>query len=205
VPDVPQHQPGVPVFRYGISRASWVMLGLLVLAVAAIAGPRLLLRRDPLAPSAEETMGLALIALVLGGVLLPVPALDILWWLRGRVVVGHEGLRWRAWSGWNELAWEEIVGIGAPRPSGRRTDDTRLHIITADDYQFVHGYQLRGRDEAVDAMQAWGNFPEQVSIGRYVFVCHRDASEQVLRRAEEHVDTGGYDPLDFWSGRFSRM
>ncbi len=196
--------PSGRVFGYGISRASWVMLGLLALAIAVIAAESLLVR-EPGTWSDESVMGLALIALILGGVLLPVPVMDIIWWLRGRVVVASDGLHWRAWGAWRSREWAEIIAIGRPTCAAHRTDDTRLHLITEDGCEFIYGYQLRERDEAVELMVTWAGLPERQQVGSYLFNCRPDTSEQVAARAAEHIDTGGYDPWDFWALRARRF
>jgi len=192
------------VFGYGISRASWVMLGLLALAMAVVSLESLLVG-GPGGWSDESVMGLALIALILGGVLLPVPVMDIIWWLRGRVVVAPDGLHWRAWGAWQSREWTQIIAVGRPTSSARRTDDTRLHVITEDGYEFIYGYQLREADAAVEAMVTWASLPEMERVGRYLFNCRAGASEQVAARAAEHLDTGGYDPWDFWAMRARRF
>jgi len=199
-------EPTGRVFGYGISRASWVMLGLLALGMAVISGQRLLLGR-PGTWSEESVMALALIALVLGGVLLPVPLLDLGWWLRGRVVVADNGLHWRAWGAWRSIPWTEIIAIGQPPTNPERSEDTRLHVLTAEGYEFIYGYQLRERAEAVELIASWANLPEREQVGRYLFRCRAGTSERVAARAAEHVDTGqgGYDPWDFWAMRARRF
>jgi len=197
--------PSGRVFAYGISRASWVMLGLLAVAVALIVGPYLLFEGGPAALDEESVMALALIALVLGGVLLPVPVLDIIWWLRGGVVIGSDGLHWRGWGGSRSLAWSEIIGVGQPPSAPRVGDDTRIYVVTRDGCEFIHGYTLRDRDEAVELMVTWAGLPERQQVGRHTFRCRPGASERVAQAAAEHIDTGGYDPWDFWATRFRRM
>jgi len=201
---MPADEPSGRAFGYGISRASWVMLAVLALAVALIAGESLLVA-TPGTWSEERVMGLALIALILGGVLLPVPVLDILWWLRGRVVIAADGLHWRAWGAWQSREWARIIAIGRPTSAARRTDDTRLHVITEDGYEFIYGYQLREADAAVEAMLSWADLPEREQVGRYLFHCRPATSEQVAARAAEHIHTGGYDPWDFWASRARRF
>ncbi|MGD9497701.1 MAG: PH domain-containing protein [Armatimonadota bacterium] len=191
------------VFGYGISRASRVMLGLLVLAVVVILGPSLLLGARWEVYSEEGRLGMALIVLVLAGVLVPVPAMELLWWLRGRVVAGPEGLAWRAWGGWRELEWEEIIAIGYP-PSVRRAEDTRLHIVTDSGYEFIYGCELRERDEAVELIAASADLPEQEQVGPYVFRCRAGTSERVAAEAAGHLHLIEDDPWDFWATRFRR-
>ncbi len=196
--------PSGRVFGYGISRASWMMLGGLILAVAVFAAESLLVGGLS-AWSEEQAMGLALLALVLGCVLLPVPVLEILWWLRGRVVVGPDGLHWRDWSGWHSLEWAQIIAVGCPTAAAHRSDDTRLHVVTDGDYEFICGYRLRELDEAIELMVTWAGLPELAQVGPHLFHCRAGRSEEVVERAAEHLDTGGYDPWDFWAGRAARF
>lgn len=198
--------PGGRVFGYGISRASRVMLGLLAVTVAIITAERLLLEGFR-SWSDDSLTALGLIVLVLGGVLLPVPLLEIGWWLRGRVVVNADGLHWRAWSAWRTVPWHDLIAIGRPPPEPDRSDDTRLHVLTVDGYEFIHGYQLHELAELVEMVASIAGLPERERVGRYLFRCRSGASERVAARAVEHVDTGpsGYDPWDFWTWRARRF
>lgn len=194
------------VFGYGISRASWMMLGLLALGIGLITAERLVLG-GPEGATAEGVTGLAIVALVLGGVLLPVPLLEIGWWLRGRIVVADDGLHWRAWGAWRSIPWAELIAIGQPPTNPERTEDTRLHVLTAEGYEFIYGYQLRERAAAVELIASWASLPEREQVGRYLFRCRSGTSEQVATRAAEHVDTGqgGHDPWEFWAMRARRF
>lgn len=199
-------EPTGRIFGYGISRASWGMLGLLALGVALLTAEALIIE-GPRTLSDEGITGLGIIALVLGVVLLPVPLLDIGWWLRGRVVVADDGLHWRAWGAWRSIPWAEIVAIGQPPGGPSRSDDTRLHVLTTEGYEFIHGYLLRERAEAVELITSWASLPEREQVGRYLFRCRAGTSERVAARAAEHVDTGqgGHDPWDFWAMRARRF
>lgn len=199
-------EPTGRIFGYGLSRASWAMLGLLVLGMAVISAQRLLLG-GPEGAAEDGSSGLGIVALILGGVLLPVPLLEIGWWLRGRVVVADDGLHWRAWGAWRSIPWAEVVAIGQPFANPDRTEDTRLHVLTAEGYEFIYGYQLRERAEAVELIAERADLPERQQVGRYLFRCRAGTSERVAVRAAEHVDTGqgGYDPWDFWAMRARRF
>ncbi|MGI5819717.1 MAG: hypothetical protein ACOX9R_16660 [Armatimonadota bacterium] len=195
---------GATEFRYDISRAGRVMMAL-VLGLAALLWVQHVFLdlggNDP-----DAFIGVLIVMLVVSGVLLPVPAMELLWWARGRVAVSTVGLSWRGWAGWNTREWGEILGVGVPpEASGDRADDQRLHVVTDDGYEFIHGYCLREREALRDALRSHGGLDEVEAVGRHQFLCRPGATRLVRERAREHIDLSGDDLTDFWAGRFRRF
>ncbi|MFO8081298.1 MAG: hypothetical protein R6V07_13490 [Armatimonadota bacterium] len=191
-------------FRYRLSRPARVMLGLLLAITTALGAQYIFLDltgRDP-----GSLVGMLFIMLALALVLVPVPAMEIMWLVRGRVVVDASGLRWRGWGGWTERAWDEILAVGVPAPDSRREDDARIHVVTEDEYEFIHGFGLRGVEDLRDALRDCGALEEVEVIGRHMFLCRPGAAKSVRERAEGHVDLPiDDDTIDFWSRRFRRF
>lgn len=191
------------VFRYKLSRAGWIMLGLFIALATLLWGSSIFLRLS--GPPAESLMGGLLVVLMVGVVLIPVPAMEIIWWARGRVVVDVEGLRWRGWGKWNEQAWGEILAVGVPEPDARRIDDERIHLITEEDYEFIHGFGLRDREQLREAVSRYGDLDGTAQLGGHTFFCRPGAIDEILERAEDHVDPDDDAANDFWAGRFRRF
>ena len=189
-------------FRYGMSRAGLVLLALLLLIIGLLAIRYVL--TDLGASDPEALMGLVFIALVLGGILIPVPALEIIWWARGRVAVDTDGLRWRGWGAWNRRAWGDILAVGMPAPDAGRGDDERVHVGTGEDYQFIHGFGLRDREALAEAIRGWGGLSEVQALGRYTVFCRPGSGEQVVELAKAEIEPMP-DALDFWTTRFRRF
>lgn len=192
------------VFRYRVARHSWLMLGILVTGVTLVVGSALLFGGGWRVFDEELMMSIGLVMIVLGVVLLPAPLLDILSVLRSYLIVSGEGLTWRGLGGSKSFRWEEIVGIGIPPDSPRRVDDQRFHVLLDDEYEFMHGYNLRDREDAADLMRRWGRFSEETTIERYCLLARRGKMEKVRARAGGHLLPLDTDPWDFWSGRFRR-
>lgn len=193
---------GARVFRYGMSRPGLIMLGLLVGLIGLLWAQFALF--DLIEPDEDSLIGLAFIMLIVGGVLAPVPALEVIWWARGRVEVDTSGLRWRGWGTWNDRGWGEILGVGMPPPDAARGDDERIHLVTEDECEFIHGFGLRDREALRDALRSYGDLAEVEVIGRHTFLCRPGAGSLVRDRAEGHVDPDD-DVTDFWAGRFRRF
>ncbi len=189
-------------FRYGMSRAGVLML-LAMLVLAGLLALRYVYA-DLTAPESDSLPGLLFMLLIFGGILLPVPLLEITWWVQGRVVVMTGGLRWRGQGRWHERLWEEILGIGFPPPDAARTEDERIHVITRDGYEFIHGFGLRKRQELAEAVRAWSDMDAIEVVGRHTFLCKPAAMEQVRERAMREIEPPP-DGLDFWAGRFRRL
>lgn len=191
------------VFRYGLSRASWTMLALFFGALALMAVPYVVLGVAPLTD--EVVMGLGAIALVLALILLAVPVMEMGWVVRGRVVVGDDALRWCGLGGWIEIEWAEVIAVGRPPADAGRSEDERIHVLTADDYHFVHGFGLRGREEALDLVVSRADLSERRQVGRHLFMCRAGTGDEVEQRAGGHVNPDDDDMLDFWARRFRRF
>jgi hypothetical protein len=191
-------------FRYTLSRPARVMIVLLLVIISVLWAQYIFLDlsgRDP-----GSLIGMLSVMLVLGVVLVPVPAMEIMWLLRGRVVVDDSGIRWRGWGGWNERAWDEILAVGAPSPDPRRQDDARIHVVTEDEYEFIHGFGLRRQEYLRNALRDYGGLDEVEVIGRHMFLCRPGAAKSARERAEGHVDLPvDDDTIDFWSRRFRRF
>lgn len=189
-------------FRYGMSRAGVVLLTML-LGIAGLLVIRYILI-DLNTPGSDTLPGLILIMLITGGVLAPVPAMEIIWWARGRVIVQTGGLRWRGWSTWKSREWGELLGVGMPPPDATRTEDERIHLITRDGHEFVHGFGLRGRQDLAEAIRQWGGLNQIEVVGRYTILCRPSVAEEVVELAKAEIQPMP-DPLDFWAGRFRRF
>ena len=192
----------VRVFRYGMSRAGLILLTLLLAVVGLLTIRYVFI--DLNAPGSDALPGLILVALIIGGVLAPVPAMEIIWWARGRVVVEMSGLRWRGWSAWKSREWSELLGIGMPPPDAGRTEDERIHLITREGHEFIHGFGLRDRQDLAEAIRQWSGLSLVQVVGRYTVLCRPGASEQVRELAQAEIDPPASD-LDFWAGRFRRF
>ncbi len=189
-------------FRYGMSRAGLVLLTMLLAVVGVLAIRYIFI--DLNAPGSDALPGLIFIMLITGGVLAPVPAMEIIWWARGRVVVQTGGLRWRGWGTWKSREWSELLGVGMPAPDATRTDDERIHLVTRDGYEFIHGFGLRDRQAFAEAIRAWGDLGQIEVVGRYTVLCRPRASEQVVELVKTEIDPPP-DALDFWAGRLRRF
>jgi hypothetical protein len=121
------------------------------------------------------------------------------------VVVNAEGIFWRGWGRFTGERWSEIIAIGRPPSDAGRFDDERIHVVTEDDYRFIHGFNMRRRDEALEAMRAWGGFAESKRLGSYSFICRRDRIGEIEERSREHIGTEIDKPYRFWAGRFRRF
>lgn len=190
-------------FRYRISRAGWTMLALLLGAVVLL-WTRVMLISAAL-PDSDMIAGVLSIMLVVGGILVPVPALELIWWARGRVEVGAGGLSWRGWGRWNERPWGEILAVGMPSPNSGRMDDERIHVVTEEDYEFIHGFGLRERETLREMIRSYGDLAEVEVIGKHTFLCRPGAADAVKERARGQVDPADDDAIDFWAGRFRRF
>ncbi len=191
------------VFRYGLSRAGWIMLLLLVGLVAVFSLQGMFF--ELAASDSDALTGVLFIVLVFGGILLPVPLMEFLWWARGRVAVDATGLRWRGWSTWNDRAWGEVLAVGLPAPDAGRSDDERIHVVTEDDYEFIHGYGLRAREALREAIRSYGDLDQIEVIGNHTFLCRPGAVDTVKQRAQGNVDPPHDEGLDFLAGRFRRF
>lgn len=190
----------VKQFRYDISRPAWVMIGLLLAVVVLLWAQYIFLDltgRDPGSP-----IGLLLIVIVVGVALIPVPAMEMMWRARGRVEVDATGLRWRGWGGWSERAWGEILAVGMPPDDARKQDDERIHVVTEEEYEFIHGFCLRNREELRDLLRTHGDLAESETVGRHTFHCRPGVGRLVAKRAGEHADLDADDGIDFLAGRF---
>lgn len=192
----------VRVFRYGMSRAGLMLLTLL-LAVMGLLTIRYIFI-DLNAPGSDALPGLILVALIAGGVLVPVPAMEIIWWARGRVVVEASGLRWRGWSTWKSREWSELLGIGMPPPDAGWNEDERIHLITREGHEFIHGFGLRDRRDLAETIRRWSGLSLLQVVGRYTVLCRPGAGEQVRELAQAEIDPPANE-LDFWAGRFRRF
>lgn len=189
-------------FRYGISRPAWIMIGLLAVLAAFLVIQYVLVDLRDGEPG--SVIGLFFVLLVVAVVLLPVPLMEMIWLVRGRVQVTAEGLRWRGWSGWNERAWGDILAVGLPAPDAQRQDDERIHVVTEDEYEFIHGFGLRDREALRQMLRGYGDLAEVEVIGKHTFLCRPGAGKIIRERAKSEVDPHD-DVIDFWSGRFRRF
>jgi hypothetical protein len=185
-----------------LSRAGWLMLGIMALVMGLLGAQYAWI--DLSAVDTESTVGLLFIMLIIGGVLLPVPGMEIMWYARGRVVVDITGLRWRGWGAWNERTWGEILAVGMPPPDSKKMDDERIHVVTEDDYEFIHGFGLRDREELRRLLRSYGDLDEAEVVGKHTFLCRPGTGKIVAERAREHVDLDT-DDYDFWATRFRRF
>lgn len=190
------------MFRYGLSRPGWVMLGILALMAGLFGAQYAFI--DLLSHDVESLAGLLLIMLIAGGVLVPVPVMELVWMARGRVAVDTTGLRWRGWGTWNERAWGEILAVGMPPRDSKKMDDERIHVVTEDDYEFIHGFGLRKREDLRELVRVYGDLDEVEVLGKHTFLCRPGTGRTVKERAREHVDLDT-DPYDFWASRFRRF
>ncbi len=190
-------------FGYDISRPAWTMIGLLLAVIVLLWAQYIFLDLSGQDPG--SLIGLLFIVMVIGVVLVPVPAMEIMWRARGRVQVDATGLRWRGWGGWNERAWDEILAVGMPPDDAGRQDDERLHIVTQEEYEFIHGFCLRNREDIHDLLRTFGDLAESEVVGSHTFHCRPGAGKMVAKRAEEHLDLDPDDTIDFWAGRFRRF
>jgi len=160
---------------------------------------------EMLRPDEDSLIALLSVILIVGGVLVPVPALELIWWARGRIEVSTAGLRWRGWGAWNQHTWGEIIAVGMPPPNTARRDDERIHVVTEEDYEFIHGFGLRHREDLRDLLRTYGDLDEVEVVGKHTFLCRPGTAKVVRPRTEGHVDPEPDDAIDFWAGRFRRF
>ncbi len=194
------------VFGYGVARHTWLMLGALVGGVILVLGPALLLGGGSRVFTDDTMLSVGIVMIILSVVMLPVPIMDILWSVRGKLILNIDGIAWRGWGARKSHRWDEVIAIGAPPEDPRRVDDQRIHVVMEDQYDFIHGYNLRRREEAIDLMRAWGGFTDRIEVGPYTFMCRRGKADEVRDRASTHIHPGpDEDPWSFWAGRFRRF
>ncbi|MEA3399825.1 MAG: hypothetical protein U9R79_01135 [Armatimonadota bacterium] len=193
------------VFRYRVARHTWPLLALAIGAVTAVIVPAVVLQGGIKVLTEEGLVGIYVVMGILGVVLLPVPIMNLAWAARGQVTVGVERLSWRGFGGNKSLQWSEIVAIGMPPENPTRVDDQRIHVLTDDEYDFIHGFGLRDRQRALELMLTYGDLPEREQVGSYTFACRSGTSANVAARAGVHLGVSDDDPWGFWGGRFRRF
>ncbi|MGC9320240.1 MAG: hypothetical protein ACP5KN_19560 [Armatimonadota bacterium] len=193
------------VFRYRVARHTWPLLALALGAVTAVVVPAIVLQGGVKTLTDEGLIGIYVVMGILGVVLLPVPIMNLAWSARAQVTVGVERLSWRGFGGTKSLEWSEIVAIGMPPEDPRRVDDQRIHVLTEDDYDFIHGFGLRDRERALELMRSRAGLFEREQVGSHVFTCRAGTSGDVAARAAAHLGVSEDDPWGFWGGRFRRF
>ena len=201
--DLELHDDTEARFHYRVARQSWLIIGALAAVILLVVGSALLLGRGAGLFDDEIVLGIGLVVLVIGLMLLPSPILDILASMRSELMVTPERLSWRGFGGEKSFEWDEIIAIGVPPEDPNRIDDQRFHVLLEDEYEFIHGYNLRRREQVAALMKSRGEFEEEISIARYGFMCRSGNSEEVEKRARAHLVSED-DPWDFWSSRFRR-
>lgn len=203
--ELDSHDGSERVFRYRVARHSWIMLCVLLAGGALVIGSALTVGGGWQVFDDEIVLSIGIVMVILGLVMLPAPILDIVSARRSRLVVTRKGLSWRGLGASKSFPWDQIIAIGVPPEDPRRVDDRRFHVLLEEDYDFIQGYNLDGREEVASLMQSWGGFSEGVEVGSHSFMCRRERSDETLERARIHLLPSDDDPWDFWSTRFRRI
>ncbi|MGC9320241.1 MAG: hypothetical protein ACP5KN_19565 [Armatimonadota bacterium] len=180
------------IFRYRMSPTGWAMGGLfmaLTIPVAAYWPSSVAWVTDT--PGAVLLFPLAL-------ALLSLPILDLLWVIRGRVVVTDHELVWRTPLKEQRLPLADIAAVGRPSEDWRRREDLRLHLVTSDGYGFLHGHQLPERSDLTETIARRAGLSEEVVVRRHTFFTRADWREAVVKLADSKVFRNTALQWSFW-------
>lgn len=180
------------VFRYRMSGTGWLMSGLFVALAMPVA-----IYWPSSAAWMVETPG-AMMLLPLAGALLLLPILDLLWVIRGRVLVSDYELIWRTPLREERLPLTDLAGVGAPGEDWRRREDLRLHLVTTDGYGFLHGHQLPRRRELAELIARRAGLTEEVPVRRHTFFTRPEWREAVSELADSKVFRDTALQWSFW-------